>query len=86
MKEKKFSILKEILNSQRYRSIFTGADSNFFRFLCDCFVNVVRGLVSADENLIESTKVPFEKFSIREKKRTKLAIFYWLNKNCATFI
>ena len=55
------------------RSILTGADSNFIRFLCDCFVNVFLGHVPANKNFIESKKIPFgkigdPKFSIREKR------------------
>ena len=61
-----------MLNSHLCRSIWTRADSNFIRFLCDCFVNVFLGHVPANKNLIESKKIPFEKmvdpmFRIREK-------------------
>ena len=57
-----------MLNSRHCRSILTGADSNFIRFLCDCFH------VPANKSFIESKKVPFEKivdpkFSIREKRK-----------------
>ena len=63
-----------MLNSHQCRSILTGADSNFIRFLCDCFVNVFLGQVPANKSFIESKKVPFEKivdpkFSIREKRK-----------------
>ena len=59
-----------MLNSRYCRSILTGADSNFIRFLCDCFVNVFLGHVPANKSFIESKKIPFgkivdPKFSIR---------------------
>ena len=74
MKEKELCILKQMLNSHHCRSILTGADSNFIRFLCDCFVNFFLGHVPANKSFIESKKVPFEKivnpkFSIREKQK-----------------
>ena len=74
MKEKGLYILKQMLNSHHCRSILTGADSNFIRFLCDCFVNVFLGHVPANKIFIESKKVPFEKivhpkFNIREKRK-----------------
>ena len=52
-----------MLNSRHCRSILTGADSNFIRFLCDCY-----------KSFIESKKIPFgkivdPKFSIREKRK-----------------
>ena len=43
MKEKELCILKQMLNSHHCRSVLTGADSIFVRFLCDCFVNVFLG-------------------------------------------
>ena len=74
MKEKELCILKQMLNSRHCRSILTGADSNFIRFLCDCFVNVFLGHVPANKSFIESKKIPFgkivdPKFSIREKRK-----------------
>ena len=86
MKEKKLCILKQMLNSHHCRSILTGADSNFFRFLCDCFVNVFLGHVPANKSFIESKKVPFEKivdpkFSIRENEKFWQTIFHWLNQS-----
>ena len=73
MKDKELCILKQMLNSHHCRSILTGADSNFIRFLCDCSVNVFLGHVPANNSFIESKKVPFgtivdTKFSIREKR------------------
>ena len=61
MKEKELCILKQTLNSHHCRSILTGADSNFIRFLCDCFVNVFLGHVPANKSFIEGKKLPFEK-------------------------
>ena len=63
-----------MLNSRHCRSILTGADSNFFRILCDCFKNVFLGHVPANKSFIESKKIPFgtnvdPKFSIREKRK-----------------
>ena len=50
-----------MLNSHHCRSILTRSDSNFIRFLRDCFVNVFLGHVPAKKSFIESRKVPFEK-------------------------
>ena len=52
MKEKELCILKQMLNSHYYRSILTGADLNFIRFVCDCFVNVFLGHVPANKSFI----------------------------------
>ena len=65
---------ERVMYIEHCRSILTGADSNFIRFLCDCFVNVFLGHVPANKSFIESKKVPFEKivdpeFSIREKRK-----------------
>ena len=49
MKEKELCIMKQMLNSHHCRSILTGVDSNFIRF------------VPANKSFIESKKVPFEK-------------------------
>ena len=78
MIEKELCILKQKLNSHHCRSILTGADSNFIRFLCVCFVNVFLGHVPANKNFIESKKISFgkivdPKFSIREKRKVVLA-------------
>ena len=63
-----------MLNSHHCRSILTGADSIFIRFLCDFFVNVFLGHVPANKRFIGSKKVTFEKtvdlkFNIREKRK-----------------
>ena len=74
MQKKELCILKQMLNSHHCRSILTGADSNFIRFLCELFVNVFLGHDPANKSFIESKEVPFEKivdpqFSIREKRK-----------------
>ena len=61
MKKKEFCILKQMLNSHHCRSIFSGADSNFIKFRCDCFVNVFLGDVPDSKIFIVSKKVPFGK-------------------------
>ena len=77
MKEKELCIFSNYiylqkLNSHLCRSVLTGADSNFIRFLCDCFVKVFLGHYPANKSFIDNKKVAFEKivdpkFSIREK-------------------
>ena len=83
MNEKELCILEQMLNSHHCRSILTGADSNFTRFLRDCFVNVFLGHVPANISFIESKKVPFEKilelkFSIREKRKVLANNISWV--------
>ena len=74
MKEKESCLLKQMLNSRHCRSLLTGADSNFIRFLCDCFLSVFLGHVPGNKSFIESKKKPFgkivdPKISIREKRK-----------------
>ena len=75
MKEKELCILKQMLNSRHCRSILTGADSNFIRFHCGCFVNVFLGHVPANKSFIECKKIPFGK--IVDPKFSSIANLHW---------
>ena len=93
MKERELCLLKEMLNSHHCRSILTGADSNFIRFLCDCFVNVFLGQVPANKILLRVRKYHLKKLltlSLVSQKNEKFwqTIFHWLNQseNRVTFI
>ena len=75
-----------MLNSHHCRSILTGADSNFVRYLCDCFVNIFLGHIPANKSFIESKKVPFgtkvPKYLILVSEKNEKfwqTIFHWLN-------
>ena len=86
MKEKELCTLKQMLNSRHCRSILTGAESNFIRFLCNCFVIVFLGHVPANKSFIESKKIPFGKLltlSLVSEKNEKFwqTIFHWLNQS-----
>ena len=64
-----------MLNSHHCRSVLTGADSNFIRFFCYCFLKIFLGHVSANKSFIESKKVAFgkivdTKFCIRKKTKS----------------
>ena len=48
-----------MLKTHYCRSVLTRAESNFFRFLRDSFVNEFLGHVSANKSFIESKKAPF---------------------------
>ena len=83
-----------MLNSHHCRSILTGADSNFVRYLCDCFVNIILGHIPANKSFIESKKVPFgtkvPKYLILVSEKNEKfwqTIFHWLNqsRNRVTF-
>ena len=84
MKEKELCM--QMLNSRHCRSILTGADSNFIRFLCDCFVNVFLGHVPANKISSRVRKYHLEKLltlSLVSEKNEKFwqTIFHWLNQS-----
>ena len=75
-----------MLNSHHCRSILTGADSNFIRLVCDCFVKVFWEMFQLRKVSLRVRKCHLEKLltlSLVSEKNEKFwqTIFHWLNQS-----
>ena len=70
-----------MLNSRHCRSILTGADSNFFRFLCDFFVNVFLGHVPSRVRKYHLEKLLTLSLVSEKNEKFWQTIFHWLNQS-----